>query len=43
MALLTARQTEYSMIFPDVLGGGSQDRWAPSADLEIFIADGAPG
>lgn len=26
-----------------MLGGASHDKWAPSADLLIFMADGAPG
>lgn len=40
---LTAKYTEYSRISPWVLDGGSHDKWAPSPDFEIFMADGAPG
>lgn len=43
VALRTARYTEYSMISPVVLGGGSHDKCAPSIDLDILIAEGAPG
>lgn len=43
VACLTARQTEYSIILPEEEDGGSQDKWAPSADLDILMADGAPG
>lgn len=35
--------TEYSVISPDTLLGGSHDKWAPSLDFEILIPDGAPG
>ena len=43
MADLTARYTLYSTMSPVEVEGGSQERWAPSADLLILIADGAPG
>lgn len=43
LTLRTAKHTEYSVIFPDELGGGSHDKWAPSDDLDILIDDGAPG
>ena len=38
-----ARYTEYSMMSPAALWGGSQERWAPSWDLLILMAEGAPG
>ena len=43
VALLTAKYTEYSMISPVEVEGGSHDKWAPSGLLEILIAEGAPG
>lgn len=43
VACRTARHTEYSKILPEDEEGGSHERWAPSTDLEIFMADGAPG
>lgn len=44
LALLrTARYTEYSNISPCAALGGSQDKCAPSVDLAILMADGAPG
>lgn len=39
----TARYTEYSNIPSAATWGGSQDRCAPSTDLEILMAEGAPG
>ena len=33
----------YSTISPVLVEGGSQLRCAPSVDLDILIADGAPG
>ena len=35
--------TEYSIMSPVEVEGGSHERWAPSPDLEILIAEGAPG
>ena len=35
--------TEYSMMSPVDVEGGSHERCAPSPDLEILIAEGAPG
>lgn len=43
VACRTARHTEYSKILPEEEEGGSHERCAPSTDLEIFMADGAPG
>ena len=43
VADLTARYTLYSTISPVLVEGGSQDKCAPSADLLILIAEGAPG
>ena len=40
---LTARYTLYSTMSPVLVLGGSQLRWAPSVDLEILMALGAPG
>ena len=31
------------MMSPVEVEGGSHERWAPSPDLEILIAEGAPG
>lgn len=39
----TAKYTEYSNIPSAATCGGSHDKCAPSTDLDILIADGAPG
>ena len=41
--LCTARYTEYSIISPGVLGGGSHEKCAPLVDFDILIAEGASG
>ena len=40
---LGENHTEYSIMSPVEVEGGSHERWAPSPDLEILIAEGAPG